>query len=111
MERHAPGREAGQQIRKTPPRPNESMANACKSAAHLLPAAGRTVQQRRQSLLHVTTQTSYMTSRIFDLSWPAKAGHPGDALKIEEQFAHHLCGEQVSAGWPAFAGHDSEGDG
>jgi hypothetical protein len=54
MERHAPGREAGQQIRKTPPRPNESMANACKSAANLLSVAGGSVQRgRRRSQLQI----------------------------------------------------------
>jgi hypothetical protein len=49
MERHAPGREAGQQILKNPPRPNESMAIACKSAANLLPAASRSVQRIQKS--------------------------------------------------------------
>jgi antitoxin Phd len=58
MERHAPGREAGQQIRKTPPRPNESMANACKSAANLL-SVSRAMTARETDRAIAMTQKSW----------------------------------------------------
>jgi hypothetical protein len=42
------------------------------------------------------------------MSWPATAGHPGDAIyPVAELSANFpVKADAVSTGWPAFAGHD-----
>jgi len=49
-------------------------------------------------------------SDYIPVSWPANAGHPGDAGEIEKKEPRIQEIVQNPTGWPAFAGHDSPGN-